>query len=122
MNNFPKTDFAMDSKYKLDLIYDRLAEKEMFIGKHYLKKRKWIPAINRYKTVVEDYNTTIYVEVALQRLVEIHYKIVLILCSKRVLDALPYPNHILGAKTRRYIARNQTDDLVEIGPARCQKI
>ena len=52
MDNYPTTDFAMDSKYKLDLIYDRLAGKEMFIGNHYLKKRKWIPAINRYKKAV----------------------------------------------------------------------
>ncbi len=90
MNNFPKTDFAMDSKYKLDLIYDRLAGKEMFIGNHYLKKRKWIPAINRYKKVVEDYNTTIYVEEALHRLVEIHYKIGLTQESKKYAKVLGY--------------------------------
>ena len=90
MNNFPKTDFAMDSKYKLDLIYDRLAGKEMFIGNHYLKKRKWIPAINRYKKVVEDYNTTIYVEEALHRLVEIHYKIGLKQESKKYAKVLGY--------------------------------
>ena len=90
MNNFPKTDFAMDSKYKLDLIYERLAGKEMFIGNHYLKKRKWIPAINRYKKVVEDYNTTIYVEEALHRLVEIHYKIGLTQESKKYAKVLGY--------------------------------
>ena len=90
MNNFPKTDFAMDSKFKLDLIYDRLAGKEMFIGNHYLKKRKWIPAINRYKNVVEDYNTTIYVEEALHRLVEIHYKIGLTQESKKYAKVLGY--------------------------------
>ena len=90
MNNFPKTDFAMDSKYKLDLIYERLAGKEMFIGNHYLKKRKWIPAINRYKKVVEDYNTTIYVEEALHRLVEIHYTIGLTQESKKYAKVLGY--------------------------------
>ena len=90
MDNFPKTDFAMDSKYKLDLIYERLAGKEMFIGNHYLKKRKWIPAINRYKKVVEDYNTTIYVEEALHRLVEIHYKIGLTQESKKYAKLLGY--------------------------------
>ena len=90
MNNFPKTDFAMDSKFKLDLIYDRLAAKEMFIGNHYIKKRKWIPAINRYKKVVEDYNTTIYVEEALHRLVEIHYKIGLTQESKKYAKVLGY--------------------------------
>ncbi len=90
MDNFPKTDFAMDSKFKLDLIYDRLAGKEMFIGNHYIKKRKWIPAINRYKKVVEDYNTTIYVEEALHRLVEIHYKIGLTQESKKYAKVLGY--------------------------------
>ena len=90
MDNYPTTDFAMDSKYKLDLIYDRLAGKEMFIGNHYLKKRKWIPAINRYKKVVEDYNTTIYVEEALHRLVEIHYRIGLTDESKRYANMLGY--------------------------------
>ena len=90
MDNYPKTDFAMDSKYKLDLIYDRLAGKEMFIGNHYLKKRKWIPAINRYKKVIEDYNTTIYVEEALHRLVEIHYKIGLAEESKKYAKVLGY--------------------------------
>ena len=90
MDNFPKTDFAMDSKYKLDLIYERLAGKEMFIGNHYLKKRKWIPAINRYKKVVQDYNTTIYVEEALHRLVEIHYKIGLTQESKKYAKVLGY--------------------------------
>ena len=90
MDNYPTTDFAMDSKYKLDLIYDRLAGKEMFIGNHYLKKRKWIPAINRYKKVIEDYNTTVYVEEALHRLVEIHYKIGLTEESKKYAKVLGY--------------------------------
>ena len=90
MDNYPTTDFAMDSKYKLDLIYDRLAGKEMFIGNHYLKKRKWIPAINRYKKVIEDYNTTVYVEEALHRLVEIHYKIGLAEESKKYAKVLGY--------------------------------
>ena len=80
----------MDAKYKLDLIHERLAGKEMFIGNHYLKKRKWIPAINRYKKVVQDYSTTIYVEEALHRLVEIHYKIGLTQESKKYAKVLGY--------------------------------
>ena len=90
MNNFPNTDFSMDSKYKLDLIYDKLAGKEMFIGNYYTKKGKWIPAINRFKKVVEDYSTTIYVEEALHRLVEIHYKIGLTQESKKYAKLLGY--------------------------------
>ena len=90
MNNFPNTDFSMDSKYKLDLIYDKLAGKEMFIGNHYIKKGKWIPAINRFKNVVENYSTTVYVEEALHRLVEIHYKIGLTQESKKYAKLLGY--------------------------------
>ena len=90
MNNYPNTDFAMDSKFKLDLIYDKLAGKEMYIADHYLKKEKWIPAINRFKNVVENYSTTIYVEEALHRLVEIHYKIGLTQESKKYAKLLGY--------------------------------
>ena len=90
MNNFPNTDFAMDSKFKLDLIYDKLASKEMYIADHYLKKGKWIAAINRFKNVVENYSTTVYVEEALHRLVEIHYKIGLTQESKKYAKLLGY--------------------------------
>ena len=90
LNNYPSTDYAMDAKFKIDLINDILAGKEMYIGKHYLKKGKWIPAINRFKKVVEDYSTTIYVEEALHRLVEIHYKIGLTQESKKYAKLLGY--------------------------------
>ena len=62
----------------------------MFIGKHYLKKGKWIPAINRFKKVVEDYNTTVYVEEALHRLVEVYYKIGLTQESEKYAKVLGY--------------------------------
>lgn len=75
LENYPNTDFALDSKFKLGLIEDILAAKEMYIGRHYLKKEKWIAAINRFKTVVSKYEKTIFIEEALYRLVEINYKI-----------------------------------------------
>ena len=75
IKNYPNTDFAMDSRFKIDLINDVLASKEMYIGRHYIKKEKWIPAINRFKNVLDSYETTIYIEEAIHRLVEIHYKI-----------------------------------------------
>ena len=90
LNNYPSTDYAMDAKFKIDLINDILAGKEMYIGKHYLKKGKWIPAINRFKKVVEDYNTTVYVEEALHRLVEIHYTIGLKQESEKYAKVLGY--------------------------------
>tara|TARA_B100000795_G_C22712532_1_gene404137 strand:- start:215 stop:1054 length:840 start_codon:yes stop_codon:yes gene_type:complete len=88
--NYPDTDFALDSKFKLDLINEVLASKEMYIGKHYLKKKKWIAAINRFKIVVSDYDTTIYVEEAIHRLVEVHYHIGLLEESKKYAKLLGY--------------------------------
>tara|TARA_B100000674_G_C37685558_1_gene843505 strand:+ start:32 stop:886 length:855 start_codon:yes stop_codon:yes gene_type:complete len=70
---YPNTEYAIDSQFKIDLINDTLASKEMYIGRYYFNKKKWIPAINRFRTVVDDYETTIYVEEALHRLVEIYY-------------------------------------------------
>ena len=90
IKNHPGSDFALDSKYKIDLIKDILASKEMYIAKHYIKKEKWIPAINRFQTVVTEYNSTIYVEEALHRLVEIHYKIGLTDESKKYASMLGY--------------------------------
>ncbi len=73
IEEFPLTDFATDARFKIDLINDRLAGKEMYIGRHYLKSKKWIPAINRFKNILKNYESTIYVEEAIHRLVETHY-------------------------------------------------
>ena len=73
VEKFPNSDYAIDAKFKLDLIEDLLASKEMYIGRYYFEKKKWIGAINRFRTVVDEYETTIYVEEALHRLVEVHY-------------------------------------------------
>ena len=75
INNYPESEFATDSEYKLELINEILASKEMYIAKFYMEKEKWIPSINRFKKVVKDYGKSIYVEEALFRLVEIHYRI-----------------------------------------------
>ena len=73
VNNYPNTEFAIDSNFKIDLINDILASKEMYIGRYYFEKKKWISAINRFRSVVDEYETTIFVEEALHRLVEIYY-------------------------------------------------
>ncbi len=73
IKNFPNTEYALDSEFKIDLINDILASKEMYLGRYYVEKKKWIPAINRFRTVVDSYDTTIYTEEALHRLVEIYY-------------------------------------------------
>ena len=73
IEQYPNTDYALDAKYKIELIFDFLAAKELYIARHYIKKEKWIAAINRLKKIVNDYETTIYIEEALHRLVEVHY-------------------------------------------------
>jgi len=73
LNNYPNTDYAKDAKFKIDYINDILAAKEMYVGRYYFQKKKWIPAINRFRTIVDNYETTIYTEEALYRLVEVYY-------------------------------------------------
>ena len=90
IQNYPNTDFALDSKFKIDLINDVLASKEMYLGRHYIKKEKWVAAINRFKIVLNDYDTTIYTEEAIHRLVEIHYKIGLESEAKKYASLLGY--------------------------------
>ena len=75
IENYPDTDFAYDARFKIDLINDTLAAKEVYLGRHYIKKKKWIPALNRFKNVLNNYETTVHVEEAIHRLVEIYYKL-----------------------------------------------
>ena len=89
-NNFPNTDYALDAEFKLDLINDILASKEMYIGRYYFEKKKWIPAINRFKTIIDDYDTTIYTEEALHRLVEVYYILGLEKEAKKYANLLGY--------------------------------
>ena len=87
---YPNSDYATDSEFKLELIKEILASKELYLAKYYIEREKWIPAINRFKIIVEKYDTTIYVEEALHRLVEIHYKIGLIEESTKYAKLLGY--------------------------------
>ena len=73
IKNFPNTEYALDSEFKIDLINDILASKEIYIGRYYFDRKKWVPAIKRFRTIVDEYDTTIYVQEALHRLVEVHY-------------------------------------------------
>ena len=90
LKNYPDTEFAFDAKFKLGLIEDILASKEMYLGRHYIKKGKWIAAINRFKIIINDYDQTIFVEEALHRLVEINYKLGLIEESEKYANVLGY--------------------------------
>ena len=90
ISTYPNSEYAMDASFKLELIEEILAAKEMHIGRFYLKKEKWIPAINRFKKVIKDYDRTIYAEEALHRLVEVHYRIGLLEESKKYAILLGY--------------------------------
>jgi len=90
IKHYPNTDFAIDAKYKLGLIVDILAAKEMYIGRYYLKTKKWAGAINRFQNVVKNYDQTIYIEEALHRLVEINYKIGLVDEAEKIASVLGY--------------------------------
>ncbi|MDA9643660.1 outer membrane protein assembly factor BamD [Candidatus Pelagibacter sp.] len=90
IQDFSNTEYAIDAKFKLDLINDILAAKEMYVGRYYLEKKKWIPAINRFRTVVDDYETTIYTQEALHRLVEIYYTLGLKTEAEKYANLLGY--------------------------------
>lgn len=70
VRRYPDSDYAKDARIKLDLVYDHLAGKEMTIGRYYLRKKEWLPAITRFRFVVDNYQTTSHVPEALHRMVE----------------------------------------------------
>ena len=90
LDNFPNSEYALDAEFKLDLVNDILASKEMYVGRYYFEKKKWIPAINRFRVVVDEYENTIYIEEALHRLVEVHYIIGLTEEAKKYAKILGY--------------------------------
>mgnify|MGYP001358543117 CR=1 FL=1 len=90
ISKFPETDYALDAQFKINLINDILASKEMYIGRYYFDRKKWIAAINRFRTVIDKYETTIYTEEALHRLVEIHYTLGLNNEAKKYAKLLGY--------------------------------
>ena len=90
ISNYPNNEYSLDAEFKLDLINDILASKEMYIGRYYFQRKKWIPAINRFKTVIDEYERTIYAEEALHRLVEVYYTIGLVEEAKKYAKLLGY--------------------------------
>ena len=90
IKDYPNTEFALDSEFKLELIKEILASKEMYLARYYLDRQKWIPAMNRFKKITTDYDTTIYIEEALYRLVELNYKVGLVDEAKKYAALLGY--------------------------------
>tara|TARA_Y100000992_G_scaffold167111_1_gene112298 strand:+ start:50 stop:898 length:849 start_codon:yes stop_codon:yes gene_type:complete len=108
IQNYPNTEYALDAEFKIDLINDTLASKEMYIGRYYFNKKKWIPAINRFRTVIDDYETTIYTEEALHRLVEVYYLIGLKDESEKYAKLLGYNYQSSKWYEKSYIVFNKT--------------
>ena len=116
IENYPDTDFAMDAKYKLELINNILAAKEMYIGRYYLGKEKWVAAINRFKKVVKYYDTTVYTPEALHRLVEVYYRLGIIDESKKYASVLGY-NYLSDRwykETYKIYNKNYSDPVLKI--------
>ena len=90
LKNYPDTEYALDLKFKMDLINNQLAAKELYVAKYYITTQKWIPAINRLKIIVKDYSETVFIEEALHRLVEVYYKVGLEEEAKAVAAILGY--------------------------------
>jgi outer membrane protein assembly factor BamD len=90
LQNFPDTEYALDLKFKLDLVNNQLAAKEMYIAKYYITTQKWIPAINRLKIIVNEYSETVFIEETLHRLVEVYYRVGLAQEAKAVASILGY--------------------------------
>ena len=90
LKNYPNTEYAIDAEFKIDLINDVLAAKEMYLGRYYFERKKWIPAISRFREIIDEYDTTIYTEEALHRLVEVHYTIGLIDEAEKYAQLLGY--------------------------------
>ena len=73
IEKYPRSEYAIDLKFKKDLIENQLAAKELYVAKYYISTQKWVPAINRLRIIVDKFDKTIFIEEALHRLVEIHY-------------------------------------------------
>jgi outer membrane protein assembly factor BamD len=90
LQNYPNTEYAIDLKFKLDLINNQLAAKEMYVAKYYIATQKWIPATNRLKVIVNNFSETVFIEEALHRLVEVYYRVGLTEEAKRAASILGY--------------------------------
>ena len=121
IEEYPNSDFAMDAKFKVELIEDILASKEMYLGRHYIKKGKWIAAINRFKNVIEIYDQTIFVEEAIHRLVEVNYKLGLVEESQKYAKLLGY-NYQSGEWYKKsYKVFNKNYEMRNVGKIKKEK-
>ena len=114
ISKYPESEFATDAKFKIDLINEVLAGKEMFIGRYYFDKKKWIPAINRFRIVLDNYETTIYVEEAIHRLVEIYYILGIETEAKKYANLLGYNYQSSQWYEKSFIVFNKNHKIKDI--------
>ena len=107
IKKYPNSDYAVDLKFKSDLIRNQLAAKEIFLAKYYIEVQKWIPAIKRLQVVLSDYDDTIFIEEALHRLVEIHYHLGLEGEAKKYASILGYNYNSSEWFEKSYIILNK---------------
>jgi len=107
LKEYPETEYALDLKFKKDLIINQIAAKELYIAKYYISVQKWVPAIKRLKNIVEEYDKTIFIEEALHRLVEIHYYLGLEKEAKKYANILGYNYNSSKWFERSYKVFNQ---------------
>ena len=115
LKNFPESEYAIDLRFKKDLIQNQLSAKELYIAKYYMSVQKWIPAINRLKNILEKYDKTIFVEEALHRLVELHYHIGLEDEAKKYASILGYNYNSSEWFQQSYKILNKNYEIREIG-------
>ncbi len=108
LKKYPNTDYAIDASFKIDLIDDILASKEIYIARYYFDKKKYIAAINRYREVIDYYDTTVYIEEALYRMVEIHYILGLENEAKKYASLLGYNYQSSKWYEKSYAVFNKT--------------
>ena len=130
IKEYSNTEYALDAEFKISLIDDILASKEMYIGRYYFDRKKWISAINRFRTVIDDYDTTIYTAEALHRLVEVHYTIGLIDEAEKYAQLLGYNygssewyqnTYSLFDKTYKIRKKNRLQDIKKKNKKRLKK-
>ena len=114
IKEYPDSEYTLDLKFKIDLINNQLASKELYVAKYYIQTQKWVPAINRLKNIVDKYDQTIFVEEALHRLVEIYYKVGLIDQAKSTATLLGYNYNSSQWYQQSYKILNKNYDLPKI--------
>ena len=121
LKKFPNSDYAIDLKFKKDLIQNQLAAKELFVARFYVETQKWVPAINRLKIIINKYDQTVFVEEALHRLVEIHYYLGLEDEAKKYAGILGYNYNSSKWFEQSYKILNKNYDVKKVNSQKLKK-